>query len=498
MHEPLTADESPAVPERPAVAATPTKTRAAGDTDEALLCSTPSQKPTSATISLREYEYVAFLGRGSFAEVTLARHIGTNRYCAIKKISKKRVLEVGYVNHIVTERRLLGQITHPFLAKLYRSFQSKRFLYLVLGYAGGGDMYHLLRRRTRLDVHEVLFYGAELCLALHYLHSNNFIYRDLKPENVLIGNDGHILLTDFGVAKSIHKSERTSSFTGTVQYMAPEVLTSEQYNHAVDWWSLGCLLFELANGRQPFVGNNEKEVFDAIIANNISEDASTDFCVSEDAPPQEAEAVRQLREVVRGLMCTDASRRLGANSGIEVLCHPFFRNAYLLKRLGIDESKRSETGSTDNINSLRWPWYLFEEKRVTPPFHPDLESSADTKYFAGENLKSPSTTNEHGLFEDIDEMCVYTGVRDYNHNMSMLSATTDGSQSPKRMPSEQLQTENGSLHQRNPSSAYADLDNDNAAGESCSTMQHFVGYTFTNPESLLAANEVSRRNRSHR
>ncbi|KEG14591.1 putative serine/threonine protein kinase, putative,protein kinase [Trypanosoma grayi] len=296
---------------------------------------------SSAARSLKDYELVAYLGKGSFAEVTLARHKVTQKLYALKKISKLKVQEEGCIRSTLMERQLLASLSHPFLIRLHRAFQSHTHLYLVLDFAQGGDLYYFLetkpwvrdmRRRlqrmqvdlrgdeassvvpnstamistrgecdtkdrrlgavvspsflslsstllvplvsdgSRTPIRLVAFYAIELALVLQYLHENGFVYRDLKPENVLMTRDGHVMLTDFGVAKYGGRNkpqkagnERMNSFTGTTQYMSPEMLLGKSQGPRIDWWSFGCMLFEMITGRRPFEAESQYAVVQAIV-----------------------------------------------------------------------------------------------------------------------------------------------------------------------------------------------------------------------------------------
>ncbi|CUG35280.1 serine-threonine protein kinase, putative [Bodo saltans] len=292
----------------------------------------------SAAKSLKDYELLAFLGQGSFAEVTLARHKSTRQLFAIKKISKRKIKEAGSVEQTFTERQILASLKHPFLVRLHQAFQSASDLYFVLQFAHGGDFRTFLQmfRADTLPRHPALqsqhqhsdatttrdngchhttmsslssqkdgclpldyvfFYAVEVAIALIHLHEHGFIYRDLKPENILMQRDGHIMLTDFGVAKQYmtvteaqqqkqqqqHRNrsstnghvggpprsdeqERKENFVGTREYMSPEILQGAPHDKQTDWWSYGCWLHEMAVGRGPFDGaRSEYELYQNVV-----------------------------------------------------------------------------------------------------------------------------------------------------------------------------------------------------------------------------------------
>lgn len=164
-----------------------------------------------------------------------------------------------------TERDILADVRHPFIVKLNYAFQTEGKLYLVLDYLRGGDLFTRLNNEVMFTEEDVKFYLAELALALNHLHSLGIIYRDLKPENILLDSAGHINLTDFGLSKESLNNEKCFSFCGTVEYMAPEIISRKGHTHAVDWWSFGVLMFEMLTGVLPFQGPTRKETMQQIM-----------------------------------------------------------------------------------------------------------------------------------------------------------------------------------------------------------------------------------------
>ena len=170
-----------------------------------------------------------------------------------------------------TERDILTEVEHPFIVKLHYAFQTEGKLYLVLDFMRGGDLYNRLSKEQcwKLNEADVRFYVAELVLALDHLHKLGVIYRDLKPENLLLDSDGHIALTDFGLSKENFNHRRSYSVCGTWEYMAPEVLCGKGYDYSVDWWSLGVLMYEMLVGVCPFEGENKKETMAKVMKSTI-------------------------------------------------------------------------------------------------------------------------------------------------------------------------------------------------------------------------------------
>lgn len=175
----------------------------------------------------------------------LVRHKKSERLYAMKVLKKASL--VLHVNHVKTERQILEQVRHPFIVQLYYAFQTREELHMILQYAVGGELFRHMNQEGMFDEPMASFYAAELVLALSHLHSLGIVYRDLKPENCLLDLDGHILLTDFGLSK-VSLDGRTNTICGTPEFMAPEILAGLQYDYAVDWWSLGVLIYDMLSG----------------------------------------------------------------------------------------------------------------------------------------------------------------------------------------------------------------------------------------------------------
>ena len=208
-----------------------------------------------------DFDSLKLLGKGSFAKVVLVKKKDNGSIYAMKVIVKESVLQHQRVQDVFTERGVLQRSNHPFLCKLHWTFQSEHKLFFIMDYYHGGDLDGHLNRQPnkKLKPGTGKLYGAEVLLALLYLHENGIIYRDLKPENILMGADGHPCLSDFGLSKdfgqfSLDDESRTASFVGSPYYVAPDVLRQKQYTSAIDWWSFGILLFRMLVSRPPFLG----------------------------------------------------------------------------------------------------------------------------------------------------------------------------------------------------------------------------------------------------
>jgi len=166
------------------------------------------------------------------------------------------------IEHTISKKNILSKVNHPFLMKLFYAFQTEDKLYLALEFVNGGELYHHLQLNGSFAPERTRFYSAEIVLALGYLHSNGIIYRDLKPENVLIDGDGHVKVTDFGLSKEgLVGNTKTTTFCGTPEYLAPEVLLGNEYSFAVDYWSLGTLMYEMLTGLPAFYDKDVQKMY---------------------------------------------------------------------------------------------------------------------------------------------------------------------------------------------------------------------------------------------
>ncbi|KAK0444214.1 kinase-like domain-containing protein [Desarmillaria tabescens] len=286
---------------------------------------------------------------------------------ALKTIRKAHIAQrPGEITHILAERTVLALVNNPFIVPLKFSFQNPDKLYLVMSFVNGGELFYHLQREGKFDQDRSRFYAAELLCALEHLHGFNVVYRDLKPENILLDYTGHIALCDFGLCKlNMSETEKTNTFCGTPEYIAPELLESQGYTKTVDWWTLGVLLYEMMTGLPPFYDENVNTMYQRILTDPLH------F-----PPDMSAEA----KSVMTGLLQRDPSRRLGANGGEEIKRHPFFAKY-------ID-------------------WNRLLAKRYPPPFKPSVESVLDVANF------DPDFTNEEAQDSVVTDSALSETVQD--------------------------------------------------------------------------------------
>jgi serum/glucocorticoid-regulated kinase 2 len=215
-------------------------------------------------IKMEDFKILKVLGRGSFGKVMLVEKKSDKKHFAMKVLKKRAIIQRGQVEHTKAERKILQQAHHPFLMTLRYAFQTKEKLYMVLDYLQGGELFFHLRKNRRFPEDVARIYVAEIACALGHLHSVNVIYRDLKPENILLDDNGHLCLTDFGLSKDVGPDEKAHTFCGTPEYLAPEIVVGAGHDKAVDWWSLGILLYELTVGVPPFYSQNVNEMYNKI------------------------------------------------------------------------------------------------------------------------------------------------------------------------------------------------------------------------------------------
>ncbi|XP_015430028.1 PREDICTED: serine/threonine-protein kinase N isoform X2 [Dufourea novaeangliae] len=329
-------------------------------------------------MNIDNFRLLSVLGRGHFGKVILSQYRNTGEYFAIKALKKGDIIARDEVESLLSEKRIFevaNATRHPFLVNLFACFQTEAHVCFVMEYAAGGD----LMMHIHADVFgepRAVFYSACVVLGLQYLHESRIIYRDLKLDNLLLDTEGYVKIADFGLCKEgMGYGDRTGTFCGTPEFLAPEVLTETSYTRAVDWWGLGVLIFEMLVGESPFPGDDEEEVFDSIVNDEVRYPRFVSL-----------EAIAIMRRLLR----KNPDRRLGSSErdAEDVKKQAFFRH-------------------------IVWDDLLL--RRVKPPFVPVIHSVEDVSNFDEEFTsekpqltppKDPRPLNdlEQSLFKDFTYM----------------------------------------------------------------------------------------------
>jgi len=229
-----------------------------------------------ASPCLDDFTLLKVLGKGSYGKVMLVQKSGGDgKVYAMKMLRKEHVVKRNQVEHTKTERSVLEAVNHPFIVNLHYAFQTKDKLYFVLDYCPGGELFYHLKNEGCFSKNRTMHYVAEIASALDYMHSMGIIYRDLKPENLLIDQAGHMRLADFGLCKRTLTAEgekKAKTFCGTPEYIAPEILTGQEkkaYGKEVDWWALGTLLYEMLSGLPPFYDKKVNVMYRKILHDTL-------------------------------------------------------------------------------------------------------------------------------------------------------------------------------------------------------------------------------------
>ncbi|WOO79280.1 cAMP-dependent protein kinase catalytic subunit PRKX [Vanrija pseudolonga] len=343
--------------------------------------------PHRGQARLQDWEIVETLGTGTFGRVLLVRQRPSYRptayhpifphlyqspdphspspastqqadgqlpHFAMKVLRKSEIVRLKQVEHINSERRILERVRHPFIVELYSTYQDNLNVYMLLSYIPGGELFSHLRRAGRFSADVTRFYLASIVLAIDYLHSNNIIYRDLKPENLLLDRTGYLRIADFGFAKVVE--DRTFTLCGTPEYLAPEIVLSQGHGKAVDWWALGILAFEMLAGYPPFFDDHPLGIYEKILRNEVAFPSHID---------------PYAKDLIRGLLTADRTKRLGNLRGgaRDVMNHPWFA--------GVD-------------------WGSLERKEIGAPIVPRVGSMSDSQNF--QRYPPPRPTELPGIF----------------------------------------------------------------------------------------------------
>eukprot|EP00316_Scyphosphaera_apsteinii_P024340 CAMPEP_0119298928 /NCGR_PEP_ID=MMETSP1333-20130426/1060_1 /TAXON_ID=418940 /ORGANISM="Scyphosphaera apsteinii, Strain RCC1455" /LENGTH=326 /DNA_ID=CAMNT_0007300173 /DNA_START=161 /DNA_END=1141 /DNA_ORIENTATION=+ len=322
------------------------------------------------SLSLDHFILKDTLGTGSFGRVRLVQYkadndpvgIGTN-FFALKILKKSEVIYLKQVDHIKTEKKILEEIGHPFIVNLYGAFQNDDNLMLLMEYVIGGEFFTHLRKAGRFPNETSKYYAGQIALAFEYLHGLMILYRDLKPENLLLDADGHCKITDFGFAKKVEY--RTWTLCGTPEYLAPEIILSKGHGKAVDWWAVGILMYEMLAGYPPFYDEDPLGIYQKILEGKIKFPWHFD---------------RHSKDLIKRLLTADLTKRVGNLKG------------------GAEDVKKHKC-----FSGVAWE-DLFDRK-VEPPIKPDVRSKDDTTNFekypdSAEGNVTPIDARDQKLFED--------------------------------------------------------------------------------------------------
>ncbi|CAG5897395.1 unnamed protein product [Menidia menidia] len=310
------------------------------------------RRPSRGPLSLQDFKLIAVLGRGHFGKVLLSEYKKTGSLYAIKALKKGDIVARDEVDSLMCEKRIFETVNgshHPFLVNLFACFQTPEHVCFVMEYTAGGD----LMMHIHADVFSeprAAFYSACVVLGLQFLHDHKIVYRDLKLDNLLLDTEGFVKIADFGLCKEgMGYGDRTSTFCGTPEFLAPEVLTDTSYTRAVDWWGLGVLVYEMLVGESPFPGDDEEEVFDSIVNDEVRYPRFLS-----------TEAIAIMRRLLR----RNPERRLGSGEkdAEDVKKQPFFR--------GMD-------------------WEALLQRKVPPPFVPTIAGKDDVSNFDTEFTAEP-------------------------------------------------------------------------------------------------------------
>ncbi|CAD8195194.1 unnamed protein product [Paramecium octaurelia] len=302
-----------------------------------------NDKQLFQNLSIDSFEVYTTLGTGTFGRVKQVRikRDPSRQVYALKIMKKHDIIKLKQVDHIKSEKNILNEIQHPFLVQLKGSFQDAKCIYMLFEFVSGGELFSRLRKDGRFSQDITLFYVSQILLAIQHLHRKDIVYRDLKPENLLIDREGHIKIADFGFAKKI-KNNHTQTLCGTPEYLAPELIQGAKtgYGKSIDWWALGVLIFEMLAGHPPFYDIEPTNIYKKIL-NGVIE-----F-------PKFLHV--RAKDVIRKLLNSDVNKRLGVeDEGAALMNHKFFRGV---------------------------PWQKVYEKKIQPPWIPFLRNETDSQWF---------------------------------------------------------------------------------------------------------------------
>ena len=291
-------------------------------------------------LKLTDYEIGDTIKILPLGRVKIAKSKRTNELVALKILIKSKIIDSKLTTHIFNELNILSNLEHPSIISLLGTTHDDKYLYLFLEFVPGGDMFTLLKAENKFSLDKAQFYAGQIVFVLDYLHSKNIVYRNLKPENILINKNGYIKITDFELSKEI--KDRTYTMCGTPGYLAPEIILNKGHGLSVDWWALGILLYEMICGVDPFFDEDPMNVYKNILEGKIQ--FSSDFD-------------EKSKSLIKHLLEPDLSKRYGnlKNGVNDIKNHVFFKNMY---------------------------WDKLLRQEINAPFIPKLKGDNELKYFS--------------------------------------------------------------------------------------------------------------------
>ena len=263
-------------------------------------------------VKLEDFKILKVIDRGGFGKVSLVEYLPTHETYAMKSLKKDILNEKKLVENTLLEEEILQTFDYPLLCGLVFCFQTEEQIYFITPFLAGGELFFHLKKSKHFSEESARFYGAQIALALEFLHNKGIIYCDLKPENILIDDQGYLKLADFVSAKKLKNNEKILLFCGTPDYLAPEVITKNDIDKMADWWSFGILLFEMLCGNPPFYAENINKIYEMI------KNTTVQF-------PQKINVSDEAKDIIQKLLEKNPKKRLGSQNGIEdIKKHPFF------------------------------------------------------------------------------------------------------------------------------------------------------------------------------